>query len=176
MIRLNSEKLNKISSIAALFCCFFLLYALKMHAQTETGVTVNGYHLGAHADSLDFHGLQRMGKFQKLIRWDVTGESIMMDGVPLKFCRLFFWENKLHSIELKASGPSGDELRLWIESVFGAGEKTDNMGYRYQWMLPTIRILWDQNLATKDGMATFTAEAVHRSYYKFMYNRANGRR
>ena len=152
----------------------FCLQVFPLVAQSDTGVKIKGYELGAHADSLDLHGLQKMGKFQKLIRWDVAGENIMMEGIPLQYCRLFFWDNHLHSIELKANGPFGDDLRLWIQSVFGEGKKMDNMGYRYEWLLPTIRILWDQNLVTKDGMATFTAEVVHRSYYKFMYNRANG--
>lgn len=145
-----------------------------MLAQLETGVKINGFELGAHTDSLDFHALQKMGKFQKLLRYDLAGDNIAMDGIPLKYFKLFIWDNHLHSIDIKAMGADGDALHLWIQSVFGEGKKLDNMGYRYEWVLPEIRILWDQNLVTKDGMASFIANKVHRSYYKYMYNRENG--
>jgi hypothetical protein len=62
----------------------------------------------------------------------------------------------------------------WLKSVYGEGRKLDAMGYRYEWFLPTMRIIWDQNMAVHQGVAEFIDEVTNDKYYKFMYAKENG--
>ncbi len=152
--------------------CFFGLWAFgRVQAQADT--VILGYTLGMHADSIPKLDLLKMGKFQKLLRYDRQDEHLKMQGVDLQFVRLFIWDNHLHSIEIKTMEGQGEKMFAWLKSVYGEGKKQDAMGYRYTWFAPTMRVVWDQNLATKEGVAQFVDEVTNDKYYKFMYNRQN---
>lgn len=151
-----------------------LFTAAALPAQAPAESVVMGYTLGAHADSIDKQHLLSMGRFQKLNRWDRQDEGLQLEGVSLQWVRLFFWENHLHSVEIKATEGHGPALYEWLVKQYGTGKKLDAMGYRYQWFAPTMRVVWDQNLATKEGVAQFVDEVTNEKYFKFMYNREHG--
>ena len=94
----------------------------------------------------------------------------------LGYVRLFIWDNHLHSIEIKAVAEDGENFKASLKALYGEGKKQDAMGYRYQWFLPTSRVLWDQNLATKEGVATYVDEKTNDSYFKFIYTQQNRER
>jgi hypothetical protein len=146
----------------------------KAQAPAQPGTVVLGYTLGMHHDSIPKLNLLKMGKFQKLLRYDRQDEALKLEGIDLQFIRLFIWDNQLHSIEVKTAEGQGDQMFKWLQSVYGAGKKQDAMGYRYAWFAPTMRVLWDHNLGTKEGVAQFVDEATNDKYYKYMYNRQNG--
>lgn len=148
----------------------------KGRAQVQADTVILGYTLGMHHDSIPKVNLLKMGKFQKLLRYDRQDEGIKLGGVDLQFVRLFIWDNHLHSIEIKTAEGQGDKMFAWLKSVYGEGKKQDAMGYRYTWFAPTMRVVWDHNLATKEGVAQFVDERTNDKYYKFMYNRENGER
>ena len=156
---------------------FFLLCLTLMpfavHAQDEADDVIMGYKLGMHLDSIPKQNLLKMGRFQKLYRYDRQDENLSMNGMKLEWVRLFIWDNHLHSIEVKALGSDGDNFKAFLKAKYGEGEKKDAMGYANQWFLPTMRILWDQNLATKEGVAQFVDEATHDKYYMFIYQQQN---
>lgn len=133
-----------------------------------------GYTLGIHGDSIPMDNLLKMGKFQKLIRWDRQDEPLRLEGIDLVHVRLYFWDSHLHSIEIKTADAQGDKMFAWLKSIYGEGRKLDAMGYRYEWFLPTMRIIWDQNMAVHQGVAEFIDEVTNDKYYKFMYAKENG--
>lgn len=142
-----------------------------LQAQTGTPTTVMGYTLGLHADSIPKVNLLKMGKFQKLLRYDRQDTPLKLEGIDLASVRLFIWDNHLHSVEIKCAEGQGDKMTAWLKSIYGEGKKMDAMGYRFDFYLPTMRVLWDQNLATKQGTAQFVDEAVTDQYYIFMEQR-----
>ena len=148
------------------------------HGQaTDAMLSYRGFELGSHYDSLsiDQHkSLQKRGKFQKLIRFDVMAEHLHQDGIALRFVRLFYWHNHLHSIDVKSGNGQGNELREWIEKKFGEGIQEDAMGYKFLWEFPGYRVFLEQNLVTKDATITFLHDETHNSYYKFMYEKQYG--
>lgn len=133
-----------------------------------------GFTLGEAREDLDVAKLQKRGKYQKLIRWDVISEHLQFEDIALKQVKLFFWEGKLHSIEVKAQTEAGQQLREWTENTFGEGHKEDAMGYSFSWEGNSSLVFMEQNLVTKDVMVTFRDDEVHNSYYKFMYQRTYG--
>lgn len=133
-----------------------------------------GYELGMPRDSMLPGSLVKRGKSQKLIRWDVLPEYLAFGDIALKQVKLFFWEGNLHSIEVKAQGDEGQKLREWAENAWGEGTKKDAMGYSYSWEASRSQAFLEQNLVTKDVMLTLLDDKVHRSYYKFMYERNYG--
>ena len=157
----------------------FLLFGLLLWAISFSGVVSaqgldedNGFmglELGSERDSLLTTMVQKRGKFQKLMRWDLKEEHLNFDGIDLQFVRLFYWDNQLHSIEVKAMGEMGNLLRTWIMAMYGEGEKKDAMGFSYQWYGDKVLLLFDQNLVTKDLKLTFRSRDVHKQYYKFRY-------
>lgn len=159
---------------------FLLLVAwvspVSLAAQADDAATIMGYRLGAHWDSIPKEHLLRMGKFQKLYRYDRQDEGLTLNGLQLHYVRLFFWENHLHSIEVKVVGEGGDDFKASLRALYGEGKQQDAMGFRYQWFLPSMRVLWDQNLVSKEGVATYVDERTNDSYFKFMYHQQNRER
>lgn len=161
------------------FWLFFLLalvFPLVSMAQAPEEEAIMGYQLGMHLDSIPKQNLLKMGKFQKLYRYDRQDADLSLNGMKLVYVRLFIWDNHLHSIEIKVSGEDGDTYKALLKAFHGEGKQQDAMGFRYQWFLPTSRILWDQNLATKEGVATYVDEKTNDSYFKFIYNQQNRER
>jgi hypothetical protein len=144
----------------------------KMQAQDDFGTVIMGYQLGAHHDSLDMHGLLKMGKFQQLLRYDLQGEKLNMDGIDLQHVRLFFWDSHLHSVEVKTAEGQAEKMLVWIKAMYGEGKKSDAMGYQYKWLEPLMRVIYEQNLLTKVANVNFVDEATNNKYFKFMYNKA----
>jgi hypothetical protein len=143
----------------------------SLHGQTATPTTVMGYTMGVHADSISKVNLLKMGKFQKLLRYDRQDVPLKLNDIELAYVRLFIWDNHLHSVEIKTAEGQGDKMVAWLKSVYGEGKKMDAMGYRFDFYLPTMRVLWDQNLATRQGVAQFVDEATNDKYYIFMEER-----
>jgi hypothetical protein len=164
--------LRRFSLFLVLACAFPLL----LSAQSEEENTIMGYKLGAHWDSIPKQNLLKMGRFQKLYRYDRQDEGLTLNGMKLVYVQLFIWENHLHSIEIKTEGAEGDNFKASLKALYGEGKQLDAMGFRYQWFTPTTRVLWDQNLATKEGVATYVDEKTNDSYYKFMYQLQNRER
>lgn len=133
-----------------------------------------GYQLGVHMDSVNRTQLQRRGKVQKLVRWDVLKEHISIDGLDLNYVRLFFWKEKIHSIDVKSAPGSGNQLREWVFAKYGKGFQEDAMGYKFSWEGEHLRLFMEQNLVTKDVKLSFLCDEVHNKYYKFMYERDYG--
>ncbi len=150
------QNLQKIWLIA----CLTLIVTVPVHAQSEAETVIMGYQLGMHLDSIPKQNLLKMGKFQKLYRYDRQDEKLSLDGMRLVYLRLFIWDSHLHSIEIKVEGSDGDNYKAFLIAVYGEGKKRDAMGYSYQWFLPTSRVLWDQNLATKDRQFVYESGSL----------------
>ncbi|MBK9448963.1 MAG: hypothetical protein IPN95_06035 [Bacteroidetes bacterium] len=159
-----------------LFLLLAVVLPLTSVAQVDESTTIMGYTLGMHLDSIPKQNLLKMGKFQKLYRYDRQDENLTLNGMRLGYVRLFIWDNHLHSIEIKAVAEDGENFKASLKALYGEGKKQDAMGYRYQWFLPTSRVLWDQNLATKEGVATYVDEKTNDSYFKFIYTQQNRER
>jgi hypothetical protein len=127
-----------------------------------------GFRLGYPPDSMD--GIQRDGKSQRLIRWIPEADQVEVDGIPIKSVKLYFWEGKLHSVEVKTATTDSDLFKVWLENRYGPGEKEDAMGFRFSWAGEKSRVLFEQNIITHDAMTTFLCEKVHESYYRYMHH------
>ena len=169
---MKAQKLQKFA-ILGLLLCLLSLGTAHLPAQALKGTVIMDYTLGMHHDSIPKLNLLKMGKFQKLLRYDRQDEPLKMGDIDLFFVRLFIWDNQLHSIEIKCAEGQGDKMFAWLKTIYGEGKKLDAMGYRYQWFEPTMRVIWDQNMATKQGVAQFVDEVTNDKYYKFMYHRQN---
>lgn len=175
----------KYNTPAHIFLLNFLLLALfsqvtnQVQAQnSDAMLSFKGFELGVQYDSLTIEQhktLQKRGKYQKLIRYDLLDEHLRLQGMELRFVRLFFWQGYLHSIDVKSANGQGDALREWVENIHGEGIKEDAMGYKFLWEYPGYRVFLEQNLVTKDVTITFLQDEVHNSYYKFMYERSYGK-
>jgi hypothetical protein len=152
---------------------FAVSLPISLMGQGDGENVIMGYQLGMHLDSIPKQNLLKMGKFQKLYRYDRNEEELTYNGMKLLYVRLFIWDNHLHSIEIKADGVDGENYKASLTALYGAGKQEDAMGYRCQWFLPTFRVLWDQNLVTKEGVATYVDEKTNDAYYKFMYIQQN---
>ena len=134
-------------------------------------IEYKGFGLGMPKDSIDFKRLERRGKYQQLMRYDLVEKELEEFGIQLKSVRLFFFGSRLHSIEARALNDQGRLLRTWTEAMYGEGRKEDALGYRYAWDGKYYKIWMEQNLVTKDVKLEIRDERVHRKYYKFMYQR-----
>ena len=171
---------NFLSPPATLVALLLVLLAgLHQPAKAQQALDADngfmGIQLGAERDSALTTKVRLRGKFQKLIRWDVLSEHLSYEGIELYQVRLFFWDSKLHSIEVKAQGAQGDALRNWVLDRYGEGDKKDAMGFNYQWDAKNLQLFFDQNLITKDLKLTFRDREVHKLYYKFRYIKAYGK-
>lgn len=154
-----------------------LLIAFQQPAAAQSLDEDNGFmdiQLASERDSLITIMAQRRGKYQKLMRYDLLPEFSTFEDMEFKQVRLFYWDNQLHSIEVKAMGDNGNALRKWIMNRYGEGEKKDAMGYSYQWDGDKVLLLFEQNLVTKDVLLTFRHRDVHKQYYKFRYIQTYG--
>ncbi|MEM0998550.1 MAG: hypothetical protein AAGN35_15940 [Bacteroidota bacterium] len=125
------------------------------------------FQLGQPADSIE--DIRRNGKSQRLMRYIPVNPIVAVEDIPLKSIKLFFWEGKLHSIEVKTSGTDSDRFRDWMANRYGGGKKEDAMGFRYSWEGSRIRVLFEQNLISHDALTTFVDDAVHDRYYRYMH-------
>lgn len=160
------------------FSLFLLLVLLGGPAASAQGLDEDngfmGIELASERDSLITTMVQARGKYQKLMRYDLLPEHLEFDGIPLHQVRLFYWDNQLHSIEVRAQGANGNTLRTWIMAMYGEGDKKDAMGFAYQWDDNKVQLFFDQNLVTKDLKLTFRHREVHKAYYKFRYIKRYG--
>lgn len=168
LVQLRRKKVQKISVFSLLLCFFSFCLFTDGFAQAEPGTVVMEYTLGMHLDSVPKQNLLKMGRFQKLWRYDRVDENLVMNGIRIAHVRLFFWDNALHSVEIKTQEGDGDKMLAWLKSVYGAGRKEDAMGYRYSFFLPTMRVIWDENMALKQGVAEFIDEKTNDKYWLFM--------
>lgn len=162
-----------------LFLAAFAFGSQTIRAQsTDAMLSFKGFELGTIHDSLSIEQnktLLKRGKFQKLMRYDLLKDFLRLEGMQLRYVRLFYWQSYLHSIDVKSENGSGNDLREWIEKKYGEGVQEDAMGYKFIWEFPGYRIFLEQNLVTKDASITFLHDEVHNSYYKFMYERSYGK-
>lgn len=128
-----------------------------------------GYRLGTDLDSIKT--LIGDGKTQNLARYKPLQDSLEIDGILTSRVRVFFFNRKLHSIDIKALGKEGDKLLVWLKVMYGEGTKRDAMGFSYVWTQDGMTIMWEQNLVTHDGLLTLRDDKVHKSYYNFMSGR-----
>ena len=147
-----------------------MLFSGVLTAQStlDTDNGILGLRLGYPPDSMD--GIRRSGKSQRMIRWVPEADLVELDGIPLKSVKLYFWEDKLHSIEIKTSTTDSDRFRTWLETRYGGGDKEDAMGFRFSWEGARIRILFEQNIISHDAITTFVDDEVHDSYYRYMHH------
>ncbi len=167
-----------------IFLVNFLVLALfsgvsiGLQAQSSDAMlSFKGFELGVQHDSLTIEqhkSLLKRGKYQKLIRYDLLEDYLTLEGMQLRFVKLFFWQGYLHSIDVKSASGSGDALVAWVKNIHGEGVQEDAMGYKFLWEYPGYRVFLEQNLVTKDVTITFLNDEVHNSYYKFMYERSYG--
>jgi hypothetical protein len=95
-----------------------------------------------HFDSIPKENLLKMGRFQKLWRYDRQDEGLSFNGMRLSHVRLFIWDNRLHSIEIKVTGENAVNYRAFLAALYGLGDPLDAMGSRCQWLQPAMRVLW----------------------------------
>ena len=126
-----------------------------------------GYQLGFPADSIP--DIRRDGKSQRLMRYRPIEMHQGLKEIPFKSVRLFFWEGKLHSIEIKTTGPNSDAFRDWLSDRYGEGYKEDAMGFRFSWEGARIRVLFEQNIISHDALTTYVDDEVHERYYRYMH-------
>lgn len=134
---------------------------------------IMGFSLQAHVDSCE--GIRKVGKHQQLMRYKPAMEPLQAEGVDLKYCYLYFWKNRLHSIELKTKG--GDNTKLLLDKIvdwYGGGEQHNMFGTNRTWTGKYIRLFFEQNLISQDGTFTYMDDEVHNDYYKFMLKRRYG--
>lgn len=141
--------------------------AVQAQSYEEHGIL--GYRLGSDLDSIKT--LLGDGKTQNLARYKPIKDSLEIDGILTQRVRLFFFNRKLHSIDIKALGKEGDRLLVWLKIFYGEGTKRDAMGFSYVWNHDGMTIMWEQNLVTHDGLLTMRDDKVHRLYYNFMSGR-----
>lgn len=150
------------------FCFLAIPFLNPLSAQSldqDNGIL--GYRLGYPPDSM--LDIRRDGKSQRLMRYRPVEFEQSLGEIPLKSVRLFFWEDKLHSIEVKTSGTNSDALRDWLANRYGEGSKEDAMGFRFSWEGAQIRVFFEQNIISHDALTTFVDDEVHERYYRYMH-------
>ena len=75
--------MQKISVFSLLLCFFSLGLVSNTLAQAEPGTVVMEYTLGMHLDSVPKLNLLKMGRFQKLWRYDRQDENLVMNGIRI---------------------------------------------------------------------------------------------
>lgn len=146
-----------------------LLLAGRVQAQDDDMRGILGYTLGTDLDSIKT--LLGDGKSQNLARYKPIQDSLSFDGILTHRVRVFFFNRKLHSIDVKVLGKEGDKALIWLKAMYGEGTKRDAMGFSYIWELHDMVVMWEQNLVTHDGLMTLRDNRVHRKYYNFMSGR-----
>jgi hypothetical protein len=138
-----------------------------LHAQTlDQDKGMFGYTLGSEAS--EFKDLLPDGKKEKLQRKRPVVDSLKHEGIPAQKVRVYFFEGKLHSIDVKLQGDHADRMLAWVKGQYGEGIPEDAMGFKFRWEGKDVTLFWDQNLVTHDAMMTWRSEPVHKQYFKLM--------
>lgn len=154
----------RICILLAFLCCLCLPVGAQGLIDFDNGIL--GFKLGAGADEM--RGILKDGKQERLARYRPVDDSLRHEGILTRKVKLFFWEGKLHSIELKLEAAEADKMLLWLKDSYGDGKKEDAMGFRFTWEGSRVRVFWDQNLVTREASLTFMDDQIHAKYYKFM--------
>ncbi len=94
------------------------------------------------------------------------------NDIPIKKITLYFYKDKLHSIEIKTEGEQASQtMLLELQMKYGNGKQ---VGYapHYEWKTPNILLTYDENLLTGNAIITFlhipTQKQLEKDY-KAMY-------
>lgn len=158
--------------IRTLLALLLLLSGLSLQAQNaqldeDNGVL--GFHLGAHRDSVPMH-LDMAGKYQHLNRFHPHADSLDYNGIPVSNVTLYYWDNHLHSIDLKTKGEGTSQMLSLIEALYGEGTDVANFDAQKYWQGEKATLVLDQNIVTKDATWSWMCEDVQKKYELALYN------
>ncbi|MEN2992821.1 MAG: hypothetical protein ABDH91_04630 [Bacteroidia bacterium] len=150
--------------------CALALLWLQLPLDTLYGL------LGRKLESpiTEFAGLIPKGTFQRK-QWYRSSLDTMWEGIPLAEVRYAFYQNKLHTIQLRVHGkePSAAMLVL-LETLFGKG-KQDGYAPRYRWVGQKAVLLYDQNILTQNTEVRLESLVLQRKLEEDLYYEYNRR-
>jgi len=124
------------------------------------------WKLGAHIDSVK--NVTKDGRTQKLHRYKPTSGKVSFEEIPLKSVYIYFWRGRVHSIEVKTRAAETKPFLDKMKERYGEGEALDNLGGKIVWEGVLTRLIFEQNLISRDAVFTFLCEEVHEKYYNTM--------
>ncbi|MCS7296891.1 MAG: hypothetical protein RMK19_06865 [Bacteroidia bacterium] len=96
-----------------------------------------------------FSGLIPKGSFQRKV-WFRSPTDTLWEGIPLAEVKYAFYNDKLHTIQIKVKGADASAAMLvLLQTLFGQG-KQEGYAPRYRWIGERATLLYDQNILTKD--------------------------
>ncbi len=92
------------------------------------------------------------------------------EDVPIKKVTLYFYNQKLHSLEIKIEGEQASQtMLLYLQMKYGEG-KQDGYAPHYTWQSENILLVYDENLFTHNATITFlhipTQKQLEKDYRK----------
>lgn len=124
------------------------------------------WKLGVHIDSVK--NVTKDGRTQKLHRYKPTSGKITFEDIPLRSVYIYFWRGHVHSIEVKTRASETKAFLQKMKERYGEGVPLDNFGGKVVWEATLARLIFEQNLISRDAVFTFLCEEVHEKYYNTM--------
>ncbi len=160
-------------SLLAMKIFLFLLSGITFLFSQELSVLekdkgIFGYVLGG--TKADQGHLDCRGYFQMKQKCIPVPMPKKYEEVPIKKILLYFYNKKLHSIEIKIEGEQASQtMLLYLQMKYGEGKQK---GYapHYTWQTENILLTYDENLLTHNAIITFlhipTQKQLEKDYRK----------
>ncbi|MCS7162115.1 MAG: hypothetical protein NZ958_02130 [Bacteroidia bacterium] len=122
----------------------------------------------------EFSGLIPKGTFQRK-QWYRSPQDTMWEGIPLADVRYAFYQNRLHTIQLRVQGKEASAAMLvLLETLFGKG-KQEGYAPRYRWIGQKAVLLYDQNILTQNTEVRLESLVLQRKLEEDLYYEYNRR-
>jgi hypothetical protein len=108
------------------------------------------------------------GRSQKLNKSRLPNDKLTYQGIPLVSVMVYSFRDRIHSIDVKTTGPSTEMLLKRFKERYGAGGTEQVRDFTLSWRGEKVYLSYEKSYMSEEGKFSFVSFEVHKDYLKYM--------